>query len=85
MSKVGHNYTYTSCVVIISVIKILSDIYLSCPLATWSSTIILQFDGALVILIDNIVMDLVSIFFQGVTGPDHLGQEIVHSNKISLS
>ena len=36
-------------------------------------------------MIDNIVMDLVSMIFQEVSVPDHLDQEIVHSEKIGLS
>ena len=34
---------------------------MSCLLSNWSSDILLQFYGVLVILIDNIVMDLVSL------------------------
>ena len=41
--------------------------------------------GFLVILIDNIVTDLISLIVQGVLGPDHLGQEIIHYKKIALS
>ena len=37
------------------------------------------------ILIDNIVTDIVYLIFQEVSGPDHLGQETVHYNKIGLS
>ena len=44
--------------------KIISDIYVSCTLDTWSYTIIFQFDGALVIFMDNTVIDLVSPLFQ---------------------
>ena len=33
-------------------------------LATWSSAIIIQFDSNGIILIDNIVMDIVSLPFQ---------------------
>ena len=36
---------------------------MSCPLATLYSTILLYFDGALVILVDNIVMDLIYLLF----------------------
>ena len=34
---------------------------------------------------DNIVTDLVSLLLQEVLGPDHMGQEIVHSDKLGLS
>ena len=61
------------------------NIDVSCTLATWSSIIIFQFDGTLAILIDNIVVDLLSLIFQEVPGPDQLGQKIFHSNKINLS
>ena len=37
------------------------------------------------ILVDNIVMDLVSLIFQEVSGPDHLGQDIFKSEKLFLS
>ena len=53
--------------------KILYDVDVSCKLSTWSYAIIFQFDGALVILIENIVIDIVSLLFQEVSGPDHLG------------
>ena len=36
---------------------------MSCTLDTWSYTIIFYFDGGLVILVDNIVMDLIYLFF----------------------
>ena len=65
--------------------KIISDIYVFFLLDTWSSYILLQFDGDMVILIDNIGMDLVSILFQELSGPDHLGQYIVHSKNLGLS
>ena len=47
--------------------------------------IFLKIDGDLDIFIDNIVMDMLSILFQEVLGPDHLGQYIVHSNRLGLS
>ena len=47
--------------------------------------ILLKIDGDLDIFIDNIVMDMLSILFQEVLGPDHLGQYIVHSNRLGLS
>ena len=37
------------------------------------STIIIQLDGDLVILIDNIVTDIASPLYQEILGPDHLG------------
>ena len=39
----------------------------------------------MVILVDNIVKDLVSLLFKEVWGPDYLGQEIIHFDKLSLS
>ena len=39
----------------------------------------------MVILINSIVMDLVSLIFQEVLGPYHLGQEIIHFKNIGLS
>ena len=64
---------------------IISYIDVANPLATWSSFIILQFDSALNILINKIVMDLVSLFFQDVSGPYYLSQNIVHSKNLNLS
>ena len=52
----------------------ITDIDVSSMLATWSSTIILQFYSDLVIMIDNIVVDIIYLIFQEVLGPDHLGQ-----------
>ena len=43
--------------------KIISNIDVYCLLSILSSTIIFQFYGALFILIDNIVVDLVSLLF----------------------
>ena len=65
--------------------EIISDMNVSIRLATWSSFVLLQCYGALAILIVNIFMDLVSLLFQEVLGPDHQGQEIVHSEKVVLS
>ena len=48
--------------------EIISDIDVSCTLSNFSSTIILQFDCDMVIFIDNIFMDLVSLLFQEVSG-----------------
>ena len=56
-----------------------------CPLTTWLSAIILQFYGALVILIDNIVMDITPLLFQEVLDSYHLGQDTDHSDKLGLS
>ena len=39
----------------------------------------------MVILTDNIVTDLISLIFQEVSGPYHLGQYIIHYDKIGLS
>ena len=58
--------------------KIIYDIYLACTLAIWLPIIIFQFDGALVILIHNIFMDILPLFFQEAPGPDHLGHGIMH-------
>ena len=49
------------------------------------SAIIIQFYCALIILIDNIVMDLVYLFFQEVLGIYHLCQDIIHFGKIEAS
>ena len=54
-------------------------------LDTWLSTIIFYFDGDLVILVNNIVLDLIYLIFQEVAGLDRLGQYIFHSDKLSLS
>ena len=48
-------------------------------------TIIFWLGGALVILINNIVMDIVSLLFQKISDTDHQGQYIVHSNKLGIS
>ena len=63
---------------------IISDIDVSCTLPTWSSAILIQFEGALVISIDNIVMGILFLLFQDVSGPDRLGQDIFHTDKIIL-
>ena len=55
----------------------MSDIGVVSPLATLLHDIIIQFDVTLIILIDNIVMDLVSLLFQEVLSPYHLCQDIV--------
>ena len=64
--------------------KIITDIDVASLLATWSSTIILQFDDTLIILIDNIVMDIVSLLFQRVLVPYNLCQDIIHPENINL-
>ena len=46
---------------------------------------ITKFDDDLVILIYNIAMDIISLIFKEVSGPDHLGQEIVNYDKLILS
>ena len=43
--------------------EIITDIDVVSMLATWYSAIIIQFDGALVILIYDVVVDLVSLLF----------------------
>ena len=53
-------------------------------LDTWSSAIIIQFDGTIIILIYNIFVDIVSLLSQEILGLDQLCQVITHSNKISL-
>ena len=65
--------------------EIISDNDVAIPLATWLSAILLQFDDTLIILIDNIVMDLISLIFQEVPGQDHLCQYIVYSENLGLS
>ena len=65
--------------------KIIYDIYLACTLAIWLPIIIFQFDGALVILVDKIVIDIVSLILQEVLSPYHLVQVIVHSNNLGLN
>ena len=55
------------------------------PIDISSSTILLQFDGALIILIDKIFMDIISLFFQEVLGPYYLGQDIIHAENLVLS
>ena len=42
------------------------------PLATWSFVILLQIDGALIILIDDVIMDLKYLLFQEVSDQEHL-------------
>ena len=54
------------------------------PLATWSSDIILQFDGTMIILIDNIAMYIVSLIFKELLGPYHLCQDTSDTYKIGL-
>ena len=39
----------------------------------------------MIILIYNIVVDLISLLFQEVLGPDHLGQDVVHTDKLGIS
>ena len=63
--------------------KIISYIDVSCPLDTLSSAIIFQFDGSLVILIDNSVMDIIFLLFQEVLGPYHLGQDISSPTRLA--
>ena len=63
---------------------IIPDIDVANPLDTWSSSIILQFDGTLIILIDNIVMYIVSLTFKEVLVPDHLYQDIYDPYTIGL-
>ena len=41
----------------------ISDFDVASSLANWSSIIILQSDGAMIILIDNIFIDIISLFF----------------------
>ena len=53
---------------------IMYDIGVSCPLANQFFTMIFQFYGTLVILIDNIVTRLVSLLFREVLGTDNSGQ-----------
>ena len=57
---------------------------MSSLLATWSSTILLQFDDTLIILIDNIVMDIVFLLFQRVLVSYNLCQDIIHPENINL-
>ena len=61
---------------------IISDIDVAITLATWSSSIILQFGGTLINLIDNIVIYIVSIIFKEVSGTYHLYQDIAHPGKL---
>ena len=44
--------------------EIVPDIDVARPIATLSFAIILQFNGTLIILLDNLIMDVVSILFQ---------------------
>ena len=60
------------------------DIDVEIPLGTWPSSIILQFDGTLIILIGNTATDLVSLLFQEVSVTDNLYQEISHPNNLGL-
>ena len=53
--------------------------------ATWLYSLIIQFYGTMLILIDNIVMDLVYLLFQEVLGPDHLCQDIIYYANLGLS
>ena len=65
--------------------EIIFDVGMVILIPSWLSSILLELDGALIILIDNIIMDILSLFFQKVVGPDHLCQYIVHSDKLGLS
>ena len=55
------------------------------PLVTLFSAILLQFEGSQIIVIYNIVVNLVSLFFQEVSVSDHLCRDIVHFGKLGLS
>ena len=74
-----------SCLLLCDLIsdEIVSDIDVVIPLDTWSSEILLQFNGTLIIVIDNIVMYVVSLIFQKVLGPDHLCN-IIYSDNLGL-
>ena len=85
MSKVGHNSTYSSCLVILSVIKCYMIFICLVLLLLDHPPLFSRFDAVLVILVNNIFVDLISLLFQEVSGPYHLGQYIVHSEKLSLS
>ena len=65
--------------------KRITDIDVASSLATWLSDILIQFDGALIIFIDDVVVDLVSLIFQELLGPYHLCQDIVDPNKLGLN
>ena len=43
--------------------KIIPDIYMHCPLAAQLPTIILYFDGAMAVLVYNIIVDLRPLIF----------------------
>ena len=58
---------------------------MSCLLSTLLSIIIFRLDFSIVILVNNIDVDLVSLLFQEVSGSDHFGQDIPHSENIGLS
>ena len=64
--------------------EIIHDIYVASPLATWLFDILIQFDGNLIILINDVVMYLISLLFLELLGPDQLCQDIVNPNNIGL-
>ena len=58
--------------------EIIYDIDVASLCSNSLSAILIKFDGTLVILIDNIVVDILSLLFQEVLGTYHLCQDIVH-------
>ena len=64
--------------------EIVSDIDVASPLATVLSAILIQFNVTLIILLDNIFMDIISLILQEVSGLDHLCKDIAYSNKLVL-
>ena len=64
--------------------KIIPDIDVASSLATWLSTIFLQFYDTLIIFINDFFKDLVPLLFQKLLGPYHLCQDIVETKKLGL-
>ena len=64
--------------------EVVSDVDVSRTLAAGSFAVVFEFDGTLVVLVTDVVLNLFLLGFQKVSTRNHLGKDIVHSHQFGF-
>ena len=64
--------------------EVVSDVDVARTLAAGSLAVLFEFDGTLVVLVTDVVLDLLMLCFQKESALDHLGKDIIHSYQFSF-
>jgi hypothetical protein len=63
----------------------IADIHVSGPLSTGTATVLFQEDRAGIVLVQERLVNMETLAFEELGGPDYLWQDIVRSNDLGLS